>query len=53
MCELDLVFNFQAAHFLLDEMIIGGELVETSKKAVLKYSRHQDEMEEQEKHQPK
>merc|ERR1711879_177967 len=34
-CELDLVFNFYKAYTVLDELIIGGELMETSKRIVL------------------
>ena len=30
-CELDLVFNFFKVYQILDEMVIGGELIETSK----------------------
>lgn len=29
-CELDVIFNFEKAHFVLDEFIIGGEVQETS-----------------------
>lgn len=35
-CELDLIFNFQKAYSILDELIIAGELQESSKKAVLR-----------------
>ena len=35
-CELDLIFNFHQAYFILEEMIIGGHIIESSKKAVLK-----------------
>ncbi|KAF6766409.1 AP complex, mu/sigma subunit [Ephemerocybe angulata] len=35
-CELDIIFNFQQAYNLLDELVISGELVDTSKKAVLR-----------------
>ena len=35
-CELDIIFNFEKAYFMLDELVIGGELQETSKKNVLK-----------------
>jgi hypothetical protein len=35
-CELDLIFNFQKAYAILDELIIAGELQESSKKAVLR-----------------
>jgi len=29
-CELDVIFNFEKAHWILDELIIGGEIQETS-----------------------
>ncbi len=35
-CELDVIFNFEKAYFMLDELLIGGEMQETSKKNVLK-----------------
>ena len=35
-CELDIIFNFEKAYFVLDELLIGGEVQETSKKSVLK-----------------
>ncbi|TIC75158.1 Adaptor protein complex sigma subunit [Wallemia mellicola] len=35
-CELDLIFNFQKAYSILDELIIGGEMQESSKKNVLR-----------------
>lgn len=38
-CELDLIFNFQKAYAILDELIIAGEMQESSKKAVLKIVR--------------
>ncbi|PFH35700.1 putative clathrin assembly protein AP19 [Besnoitia besnoiti] len=41
-CELDLIFNFHKAYYLLDEIICGGELQETSKKAVLRVMNAQD-----------
>jgi hypothetical protein len=31
-CELDLIFNFDKAHYILDEMMIAGELQESSKR---------------------
>ncbi|KAJ8698376.1 AP-1 adaptor complex sigma subunit Aps1 [Pleurotus ostreatus] len=34
-CELDLIFNFDQAYAILDELILGGELQEPSKKVVL------------------
>ena len=33
--ELDLIFNFHKVHALLDELIMGGEVMETSKTAIL------------------
>ncbi|RWV89662.1 hypothetical protein GW17_00048183, partial [Ensete ventricosum] len=33
-CELDLIFNFHKAYYILDEILIAGELQESSKKAV-------------------
>eukprot|EP00128_Syssomonas_multiformis_P000249 Colp12_sorted_trinity150504_noHs@22658 len=41
-CELDIIFNFEKAYFILDELIMGGEIVETSKKNVLKAVAAQD-----------
>jgi AP-1 complex subunit sigma 1/2 len=41
-CELDLIFNFHKAYYLLDELIIAGELQESSKKAVLRVCAAQD-----------
>ena len=35
-CELDLIFNFHQAYFILEELIIGGHIMEASKKQVLK-----------------
>lgn len=34
MCELDIIFNFEKAYFILDEFLMGGEVQETSKVAV-------------------
>ncbi|CAL9134243.1 unnamed protein product, partial [Musa textilis] len=33
-CELDLIFNFHKAYYILDEILIAGELQESSKKTV-------------------
>ena len=35
-CELDIVFNFQQVYRMLDELIIGGEVLEISKRAIYK-----------------
>ena len=34
-CELDLVFNFHKVYGILDEILIGGEITETSKPLIL------------------
>ncbi|KAJ1732636.1 AP-1 adaptor complex sigma subunit Aps1 [Coemansia sp. Benny D160-2] len=44
-CELDLIFHFQKAYFILDEMVMAGELQESSKKTVLRVIAQQDETE--------
>uniref|UniRef100_A0A4W5PE99 AP complex subunit sigma n=1 Tax=Hucho hucho TaxID=62062 RepID=A0A4W5PE99_9TELE len=33
-CELDIIFNFEKAYFILDEFLVGGEILETSKTVV-------------------
>eukprot|EP00697_Spironema_sp_BW2_P008347 gnl/Spiro4/22926_TR11311_c0_g1_i1.p1 gnl/Spiro4/22926_TR11311_c0_g1~~gnl/Spiro4/22926_TR11311_c0_g1_i1.p1 ORF type:complete len:151 (+),score=41.25 gnl/Spiro4/22926_TR11311_c0_g1_i1:62-514(+) len=43
-CELDLIFNFFKAYFILDELMINGELAEPSKRAVLHATVSQDNM---------
>ncbi|KAI5083072.1 hypothetical protein GOP47_0002815 [Adiantum capillus-veneris] len=35
-CELDIVYNFNKVHTILDEMIIGGQVVETNPLEVIK-----------------
>ncbi|CAG7723896.1 unnamed protein product [Allacma fusca] len=47
-CELDIIFNFEKAYFILDELLIGGEVQETSKKNVLKAIAAQDLLQEDE-----
>ena len=34
-CELDLMFNIETAHFILDEMLMNGCVVETNKQNIL------------------
>ena len=43
-CELDLIFNFHQAYFILEEMIVGGHIIESSKKQVLKMIANNDTM---------
>ncbi|KAM0954421.1 putative adaptor protein complex, sigma subunit [Dioscorea sansibarensis] len=33
-CELDLIYNFHKAYYILDELVIAGELQESSKRVV-------------------
>lgn len=47
-CELDIIFNFEKAYFILDELLLGGEVQETSKKQSLKAIGTQDVMQEEE-----
>eukprot|EP00455_Lapot_gusevi_P000102 TRINITY_DN10044_c0_g1_i2.p2 TRINITY_DN10044_c0_g1~~TRINITY_DN10044_c0_g1_i2.p2 ORF type:complete len:147 (-),score=30.08 TRINITY_DN10044_c0_g1_i2:134-574(-) len=34
-CELDIMFNLEKAHFILDEMVMNGYIVETNKANIL------------------
>jgi AP-1 complex subunit sigma 1/2 len=43
-CELDLIYNFHRAYVLLDEVLLGGELLESSKKAIMKAVQHQESL---------
>jgi hypothetical protein len=35
-CELDVVYNFYKVYGIIDDLIIGGEVIETSKSLVVK-----------------
>merc|ERR1711879_952004 len=35
-CELDIMFNLEKAHFILDELIMDGVIADTNKSNVLK-----------------
>jgi len=43
-CELDLIFNFHKAYYLLDEVILAGELQESSRKAIKRACDAQDSL---------
>ncbi|XP_043926217.1 AP-1 complex subunit sigma-3-like [Protopterus annectens] len=45
-CELDIIFNFEKAYFMLDEFLIGGEIQETSKQSVAKAMEESDMLQE-------
>lgn len=34
-CELDIMFNLEKAHFVLDEMVMNGSIYETNKATIL------------------
>ena len=34
-CELDIMFNIEKAHFIVDELIMAGYIVETNKNNIL------------------
>lgn len=44
-CELDIIFNFQKAYYILDEIVVGGEIQESSKREVLRRISQQDALE--------
>ncbi|EGR32744.1 hypothetical protein IMG5_071970 [Ichthyophthirius multifiliis] len=46
-CELDLIFNFHKAYFILDELMISGHVMEPSKKVILKAIQSQEVFEEE------
>ncbi|SCW00771.1 LAFE_0C11628g1_1 [Lachancea fermentati] len=43
-CELDIIFNFYKAYMILDELIIGGEIQETSKDVLLERVNYLDRL---------
>lgn len=47
-CELDIIFSFQKAYFILDELLLAGEMQESSKKNVLRCISQQDSLEDME-----
>lgn len=47
-CELDIIFNFQKAYFILDELLLAGEMQESSRKNVLRCISQQDSLEDME-----
>lgn len=47
-CELDIIFSFTKAYYILDELLLAGELQESSKKNVLRCIAQQDSLEDME-----
>jgi len=52
-CELDLIFNFHRAYFILDELLIAGEMQESSKVKPLQVIHEQDAAEVEEANEEK
>ncbi|KAH1040253.1 hypothetical protein J1N35_041996 [Gossypium stocksii] len=50
-CELDLIYNFHKAYYILDEILISGELQESSKRTVVRSVAAQDSLVEAAKEQ--
>lgn len=44
-CELDIIFGFAKAYYILDELILDGYVMETSKREIVKKVSQQDELE--------
>lgn len=44
-CELDIIFGFSKAYHILDELILNGYVIESSKREVVKKVTQQDELE--------
>lgn len=44
-CELDIIFGFSKAYYILDELILDGYVMESSKREVIKKVSQQDELE--------
>ncbi|XP_017429925.1 AP-1 complex subunit sigma-1 [Vigna angularis] len=43
-CELDLIFNFHKAYFILDEILLAGAMQETSKRKTLRLIAAQEDL---------
>uniref|UniRef100_H2ZBX6 AP complex subunit sigma n=1 Tax=Ciona savignyi TaxID=51511 RepID=H2ZBX6_CIOSA len=46
-CELDIIFNFEKAYFILDEFLLAGEIQESSKNKVLRAVENSDSLQEE------
>lgn len=44
-CELDIIFNFQKAYYILDELLLAGEVQESSRRDVIRRISQQDALE--------
>lgn len=46
MCELDIIFHYDKAFFALNELCVGGHIVETNKLEILRVCTAQDKIED-------
>ena len=44
-CELDIIFHYDTAYHVLNELCIGGRILETNKREILRVCTAQDKME--------
>ena len=44
-CELDIIFHYDKAYHVLNELCIGGRVLETNKREILRVCTAQDKME--------
>ena len=44
-CELDIIFHYDKAYHVLDELCIGGRVLETNKREILRVCTAQDKIE--------
>ena len=47
-CELDIIYNFEKVHFLLDEFVMAGEVQDTSIKAIVEAVNYTDNYQKEE-----
>ena len=50
-CELDIIFQFHKAYFILDELLIGGRIVETGRREILRRCAQMDILMDEEEQQ--
>ncbi|KAL9656445.1 hypothetical protein ABK040_005210 [Willaertia magna] len=50
-CELDLIFHSDKVHYILDEIVIGGMVLETNKEEILISIKEQNDLENKSKNQ--
>ena len=43
-CELDIIFNFEKAHFVWNELVVSGEFMDSSRRDVIEAIIDQDDI---------